>query len=240
MASRIRSFAGGSKSDNRRIKERDLTTTILVPTYFGGQMATNCVASILKNVKNAQFLVYKNDIGWLKAANYLMRSVNTDVILLNDDTILTSDIVSEMEKIAYENNNIGIVGGKALAPNGDTVINYGIYIGPDGNSAHKYFGKRSEEVTLVEVQKAVEGSCMFIKREVLDNIGYFDEGYGFGFREEVDLCFRAREAGYKVISCPTATYIHLVSQTTGKLGIGNETHEYFMEKWGRKMKMGIV
>jgi len=214
--------------------------TILIPTYFGGKLVSNCVNSILQNVKNAQFLVYKNDIGWLRASNKLMSMVNTDIILLNDDTIVMSDIVEEMERLAYSDPKIGIVGGKALAPNGDTVINYGIYIGPDGNSAHKHYGQRSEEVQNVETQKAVEGSCMFIKREVLDAIGYFDENYGMGYREEVDLCFRAREAGYKVVSSPTAEYIHLVSQTNGKLGIDNNTHGYFMEKWGRKLKLGTV
>lgn len=215
-------------------------TTILVPTYFGGQMAANCVASILQNVRNSQFLVCQNDIGWLKACNKLMGMVNTDVILLNDDTILTSDIVAEMEALAYSDPSIGIVGGKALAANGDTVINFGIYIGADGNSAHKYYGKRSEEVTLTEVQKAVEGSCIFIKREVLDKVGYFDEGFGMGYREEVDLAFRAREAGYKVMSTPKATYIHLVSQTNGRLNITNDSHKYFMAKWGCKLKLGIV
>jgi GT2 family glycosyltransferase len=113
-------------------------------------------------------------------------------------------------------------------------------VGPDGNTGHKHYGQRSDEVTTVEVQKAVEGSCMFIKREVLDKIGYFDENFGMGYREEVDLAFRAREAGYKIVSCPTATYIHLVSQTNGRLGIDNSTHEYFMSKWGTKLKLGNV
>lgn len=203
-------------------------------------MVENCVGSILKNVKHPKIIVYKNDIGWLKACNRLMQDTKGDVILLNDDTFVISDIVEEMHKLAYSALDVGIVGGKALSPNGETVINYGIHVGVDGNTAHKYFGKSRREIDFVEKQKAVEGSCMYIKREVLDTIGYFDEKYGMGYREEVDLCFRAKEVGYKILSSPSAEYIHFVSQTNGALGIKNDTYDYFMSKWGSKLKLGKV
>lgn len=215
-------------------------TTIIIPTYFGGKLVAGCVNSILTAVKNPIMLVYKNDIGWLKAANHLMSMIDTDIILLNDDTLVLTDIVEHMETLAYSDPKIGIVGGMALAASGDTIINYGIYVAPDGNTAHKHFGQRADEVDSVETQKAVEGSCMFIKREVLNDIGYFDEGYGSGYREEVDLCFRAREKGYKVVSSPLAKYVHFVNQTHGKVGITNDTHEYFMSKWGTKLRLGKV
>ena len=215
-------------------------TTVLIPTYFGNKMATTCIESIYKNVSNPIIMTYKNDIGWLKAANLLMKSVTTDVILVNDDTYILTDIVKEMSALAYSDPKIGIVGGKSLAPNGETVINYGIYVGPDGNTAHKYYGKPRAEIDFIENQKAVEGSCIFIKREVLDNVGYFDEAYGMGYREEVDLAFEAREAGYKVVSCPSAEYIHFTSQTNSALGIHNDTFDYFMSKWGTKLKLGKI
>jgi GT2 family glycosyltransferase len=169
-----------------------------------------------------------------------MSSTTDDIILLNDDTIVLTDIIAEMRTLAYSDEKIGIVGGKALsAANPDTIINYGIYVATDGNTAHKYFGRPRNSVS-VEAQKAVEGSCIYIKRLLLDEIGYFDETFGMGYREEVDLAFRAREAGWKVVSCPTAEYIHYVSQTHSKVGISNDKYDYFMEKWGRKLKLGIV
>lgn len=214
-------------------------TTIIIPTYFGGKLAANCIASVMQNVANAKILVYKNDIGWLKACNKMMKEVNTDVILLNDDTLVLTDIVKAMEQAA-EIADAGIVGGMALDSGGDSIINFGVYIGPDGNSAHRYYGKHADQLKEIEKQKAVEGSCIFIKREVLDKVGFFDEGFGMGYREEIDLAFRAREQGYKVVSTPDAKYIHFVSQTHGRLGITNDGHKYFMEKWGRKLKLGEI
>lgn len=214
-------------------------TVIGIATYFGNNMLLNCVGSIMKNVKNPKIIVYKNDIGWLKACNTLMQTTQDDIILLNDDTFILTDIVEEMSKLAYSDPKIGIVGGKSLSPN-EIVNNYGIYVGLDGNTSHRYYGKRRDEVTHVEQQKAIEGSCFFIKREVIDRIGLFDEAYGMGYREEVDYCFRARESGYKVVSSPTAEYVHFVSQTNHQLGITNDTFDIFMKKWGAKLALGVV
>lgn len=214
--------------------------TILIPTYYGGTMLLNCISSLLENIANPKFLIYKNDIGWLKAANNLMQSVSTDIILLNDDTVVLTDIVKEMKAVAYSDEKIAMVGAKMLAPNQETVINYGIYISTDGNSAHKHYGEPKSAIKNVETQKAVEGSCIYIKREFLKRAGFFDEGYGLGYREEVDLAFRARETGWKVVSCPTAEVVHFQSQTHGRLGITNDTHEYFMSKWGTKLALGKV
>jgi len=214
-----------------------MDTEVLIPTYFANQMTANCIASVLVQVKDVRMSVWKNSVGWLKACNSMMASSTTDVVLLNDDTILLSDIVTEMSKLAYSDPKIGIVGGKALSNDGNTIINYGIYVGSDGNTAHRHFGQPKDSVG-VEKQQAVEGSCIFIKREVLDKIGYFDENYGMGYREECDLAFRAREAGYKIVSCPTAEYIHYVNQTHGRLNIHNDKFDYFNEKWGLKLKLG--
>lgn len=214
-----------------------------IPTYFGNQLAVNCVASILQNVPDANIRILKNDIGWLKASNILMENAlryGSDLLLMNDDTFVLCNIVKELQDVAYSDDKIGIVGGKALASDRDTIINYGIYIATDGNTAHKYFGKRKNEVTEIENQKAVEGSCMYIKNMALVPLQKFDEGYGNGYREEVDLCFRAREIGYKVVSAPKAEYVHFVNQTHGKLNIQNDTYEYFMSKWGTKLKLGEI
>jgi len=214
--------------------------TIAIPTYFGAPLVVNCMNSILERVANAKIYIYKNDIGWLKACNELMLKITDDIILLNDDTIILTDIVEAMKTLAYSDPSIGIVGGKSLSPDGQYINNFGIYIGSDGNSAHKYFRSLREQVTEPIIQKSIEGSCMYIKREVIDKIGVFDENFGMGYREEVDYCFRAREAGYKIISSPKAEYIHLVSQTSGRLNIHNDKFEYFMSKWGDKLATGQI
>lgn len=216
-----------------------MDATIIIPTYFAGKMLSNCVDSIFNNCTNTKILIYKNDIGWLSASNEAMKSIDTDILLINDDIIVISNLLKEMQDLAYSDSKIGIVGGKSLIPNSpDLIQNYGIHVATDGNTAHRYFGRPKDSVG-IEKQRAVEGSAMYIKREVLNKVGYFDPEF-IAYREEVDFCFRVREAGYKIVSSPKAEYVHLTSQTHGRLGISNDSHEYFMKKWGKALKLGEI
>nr|HMN63177.1 glycosyltransferase family 2 protein [Anaerolinea sp.] len=59
--------------------------------------------------------------------------------------------------------------------------------------------------------EAVSGSCMVIRRAVVDAIGYLDETY-FAYQEDSDFCFRARQAGWKVFFLPEAQITHFGGQ----------------------------
>jgi GT2 family glycosyltransferase len=65
----------------------------------------------------------------------------------------------------------------------------------------------------------VSGSCMLIRREIIDQIGYLDERF-FAYQEDADFCYRARQAGWQVYYVPTAQIIHF-----GSLG-GSHVHQY--------------
>lgn len=210
-----------------------------IPTYYGGKLALNCVTSILQWVELPDIRIFQNNIGWLKACNKIMKESTGDIILLNDDCIVTNDIVKPLQELAYSDDRVGIVGAKSLSPSG-TVNNYGIYVATDGNTAHKYYGWQDDEVDQVEKQQAVEGSCWYIKRAVINDIGLMDEKYGQGYRAEVDYCFRAREKGWLIKSTPDAKYIHYVSQTMGRLGVTNDTYDIFMQDWGVKLQLGVI
>ncbi|MEM5829576.1 MAG: glycosyltransferase family 2 protein [Candidatus Aenigmatarchaeota archaeon] len=61
-----------------------------------------------------------------------------------------------------------------------------------------------------------EGASMFIKREVIQKVGYlFDEDY-FMYYEDVDFCWRARKIGYKSYVVPTSVIYHIRSGTINK------------------------
>jgi len=62
----------------------------------------------------------------------------------------------------------------------------------------------------------VMGSCMVISRAVLENIGAFDERFRIFFNE-VDWCFRAKKAGFKVYFVPNAQVLHLGGQSTKQI-----------------------
>jgi glycosyltransferase involved in cell wall biosynthesis len=74
---------------------------------------------------------------------------------------------------------------------------------------------------------------MYLKRELLEEVGSFDERYPMAY-EDVDLCLRAWHAGYRVLYYPAATLYHLESVTRG-MEVGEReraSQDAFWERWG--------
>jgi GT2 family glycosyltransferase len=57
----------------------------------------------------------------------------------------------------------------------------------------------------------VSGSCMLIRRQLIDQIGYFDERF-FAYQEDADYSFQAQKAGWKIVYLPKAQIIHFGGQ----------------------------
>lgn len=89
----------------------------------------------------------------------------------------------------------------------------------------------------------VAGASMLIRREVLEQIGLFDETY-FLYYEETDLCLRAKRAGWNVVYVPTATVKHIGGASTGVTShkvvpkpmpkyVFESRRHYFLKNFGR-------
>ena len=64
---------------------------------------------------------------------------------------------------------------------------------------------------LTHETEAVSGSCMMVRRQVIEQIGYQDENF-FAYQEDTDYCRRARLAGWKVFYNPSAQIIHYAGE----------------------------
>lgn len=74
----------------------------------------------------------------------------------------------------------------------------------------KFFTKYhllTEDFSIIHEIDACTGACMVMKREILKDIGFFDERF-FMYSEDMDLCRRFREKGYKILYNPTVEIIH--------------------------------
>jgi len=60
------------------------------------------------------------------------------------------------------------------------------------------------------------GACLLLRWEALDQVGLLDEGY-FMYVEEVDLCYRLKQAGWEVWHVPAARVVHYSGQSTRQL-----------------------
>lgn len=173
------------------------------PAYLAAMAKGGLPLQVIRNEQN---------LGFTLAANQGMRGATGDyVVLLNNDTTVTPNWLFGLRRVAESADEIGIVGPKILHPQTDRIRTIGGLVfrksgvgAPPGENADRHDPAYQ---CPFECQYA-EGSCMFVKRSVIDAIGYLDETYAPAYYEDTDYCFRAREAGYRVVYSPYSEIYH--------------------------------
>lgn len=160
----------------------------------------------------------ETNLGFVKSANIGMKISENDVILLNSDTVVTDNWLKKMKACAYRDTTIATV--TPLTNNG-TICSVPEFCCdneiPD-NFDLKEYSDMIERISLREYSEipTAVGFCMFIKRSVINEIGYFDEVlFGKGYGEENDFCYRASEHGYKHVVCDDTFIYHKGSMSFG-------------------------
>jgi len=69
----------------------------------------------------------------------------------------------------------------------------------------------------------VTGACLVVRREVLDRVGGFDEGF-FMYSEELDWCKRIKSAGWKIVYLPEAQVIHHAGKSSEQAVAARHSH----------------
>lgn len=122
------------------------------------------------------------------------KKLDGDILILNPDVNISNNTLEELSNAL--SNDIGAVMTRTL--NTDNSIMYD-YIKLNG-----FKQKWLQTIKDIIETDYVAGSCMLLKREVLDKIALFDEDF-FMYWEEVDLSFRIKKLGYKLISTTKTT-----------------------------------
>jgi GT2 family glycosyltransferase/glycosyltransferase involved in cell wall biosynthesis len=132
------------------------------------------------------------------------------LLLLNADVIVPPDAIGVMEAALLADPGAGIAGPLILARSvADRVASAGMSFSPrGGRMRHQGFGLPPSALPAATRRvDAVEGSVMLVRREVFEKVGFFDERYFFGF-EDLDLCLRARRAGFATLLVGGARAYH--------------------------------
>ncbi|OOG63084.1 hypothetical protein B0E45_29765 [Sinorhizobium sp. A49] len=139
--------------------------------------------------------------------------------LNNDIEVITPDWLSEMMSHAVR-ERVGAVGTRLLYAGG-TLQHAGVTLGVYGVAAHGhrhfpgnsigYFGHPQ----LLREVSAVTGAALLMRKSLFETLGGFDAANLAVSYNDVDLCLRVGEAGYKVIYTPFAALYHLESATRG-------------------------
>ncbi len=122
-------------------------------------------------------------------------------LLLNNDTILTKNWLTELVKTAEKDKKIGIVGPDIKSYYHPGIVFGGGYVDNSGAARHSYAKKESDA-------EQVGGAALFFKKEVLKKIGELDEGFNPIYFEETDFCTRAKRAGFRIVFTPKSKVVH--------------------------------
>lgn len=165
-----------------------------------------------------QVLTIRSDYnrGFAGGNNLGLQAAHGDMlVLLNDDTEVEAGWLTALTQAAAQYANWGILGCKLLYPDKRTIQHAGGIIHPNGLTDHRGHGEEDHgQYNEITSQPYVTGAAFAIRRTLIDQLGYLDEGYYPIYFEEIDYCVRARRIGYECIYVPGAIVYHAESRTT--------------------------
>ena len=141
------------------------------------------------------------------------------VCLLNDDVKPMTDTWLQQMVAFFAEQRVGIIGAKLYYPD-MTVQHGGVIVGLAGLAEHMYRRLPRGEpgyayrAVLNQELSVVTGACLLVPRALYHELGDLDEAYAIGFND-VDFCFRAREAGWRIILAAEVEMLHYESLTFG-------------------------
>lgn len=172
-----------------------------------------------------QFIEAGRNDGFSRANNLaIFNTHGRYVLLLNSDTKLIEPVFDRLVQYMDANPAVGCVGPQHVDGSGKHQVSYGKFPNlfteflrkiVDYQIALNDWDIRGYLKEFCSGEREVDwlsGSCLLVRREALYQTGLFDESY-FMYFEDIDLCKRVRDRGWKVVFCPQGKLIHYSGQS---------------------------
>lgn len=185
------------------------------------------VEYIREHYPNVSVITNSRNEGYTKAINQALKCSKGDYkVILNPDSILMPNSISQILQFLRSDDSIGIVGPKVIDDSGvfqrscrrgiarpAAVFSYFLGLSKLFPSDKKYTGYHLNHLNTDDINEVsgVSGSCMVIRKNVIDDIGYFDEQY-FAYQEDSDYCLTAKNNGWKIYYYPESIVKHIGGQ----------------------------
>jgi GT2 family glycosyltransferase len=207
----------------------DLKLEVIVVNNACSDNSTQAIQQyfpVVKIIEHKEMLGFStnNNLSFSKASGrYLM--------LLNDDTIVKPGAFQIIVEFLDRYPDVGVVGANLLNPDGTQQLCYDYTPNPI------YDGFRPLSEFILPVPKShgkplevanVCGACMVVRSSVAQKVGYLDTHFDPLYSEEVDWCYRIKQAGWKIYHLPSAEVIHLAGVTMNRVPV--RRYERIFEK----------
>lgn len=167
-----------------------------------------------------RLLVHGVNKGFVATANHGMRMAESDLVLLNSDTEVTSGWLQKLKDCL--DSDASIATATPWSNNGE-IVSIPKFCAPNPVPANPdviaSIIDSCGPPSYPEMPTAV-GFCMAISSRAIERIGLFDEAtFGRGYGEENDFCQRAEKAGLRNVLCDNAYVVHHGGASFGPLGL---------------------
>ncbi len=195
------------------------------------------------------------NLGYAKACNQGMRAAKGKfILLLGSDTIMQKGTVDECAGFLESHPEAGAVGCKLLNPAGSlrsgsaqnsckkfpTLANaFYTYLSLD--SLNRDYDMADFDYNHTREVEQIATTFLMVRRELMMKIGYFDEAYRILYND-VDLCRRIWDSGYKIYFLHTCSVIHYGSHSTKQANFRlrkimyGDIYRYYKNYFGFKAK----
>ncbi len=177
--------------------------------------------------ENISVLKYPDKFNYSAINNYAVKHAKGELLafLNNDIEVISSDWLGEMASLALRSGT-GAVGAMLWYPD-DRIQHAGVALGVRGLAGHvmrflsKGYAGYNGRAVLLQNYSAVTAACLVMRKKIFDEVSGFDqENLAIAFND-VDLCLRLVEAGYRNVWTPYAELYHHESASRG----GEDTPE---------------
>jgi O-antigen biosynthesis protein len=197
----------------------------------------------IQRLEGISYLRNERNLGFIGSCNRGAASARGEfLVFLNNDTVVTPGWLSALAGTFGNIPGTGLVGAKLVYPDGRlqeaggviwrdaSAWNYGHSDNPD----HPRYN-------FVRETDYCSGACIMVPRALFHEMGGFDPHYSPAYYEDVDLAFKVRRAGHKVVFQPGSRVIHHEGVTSGtSVNTGVKTYQAlnqpkFRKRWKERL-----
>lgn len=149
----------------------------------------------------------------------LERGLGRYLMLLNDDTLILDGALDELVAFMDAHPEAGAVSCAQVNPDGSWQHAFGRFpnpfvegLWPSANWSHRLVGRQEQPFEV----DWVCGAAIMVRREVIEQVGVLDTAFDPIYSEEVDWCYRIKEADWRIFLLPHVRIIHYGGQTMNR------------------------
>lgn len=182
------------------------------------------VEFVRRRFRRVRVLALGKNYGFDEGNNRGIRAAKGEyIVIMNNDTRVAKEWLSELVKVANSDRRIGVCGSKIVDPQGRA--------GGEGYLSLLGVPTFLSRSSVPKECFWVSDCSSLIKREVVRKLGRVYDPEFFAYFEEVDVCWRVRMLGYKVVYAPGSVIFHKESATSSKAGLIRKYWHYRNKIW---------